>query len=117
MAIAMWAGLPLDTAPMGLVGVGDATWMASPERMGIIVTAFGGAVHVEVKLLKGVGDSSQYNESLATARVRQMLLYGREYFRCSGLGCDGPSMLLTDNTANMSLATHAGTPHCAAQQR
>ena len=39
-----------------------------------------------------------------------MLVYGREYLRCSGLGCDGPSMLLTDNSANMSLATHAGAP-------
>ena len=97
-------------APPDLLGVGDATWMADPERYSVVIMAYGGAVHHETKLIKLVcADSSQENEGLASTKVRQHLVVAREFLRCAGAELDGPSLLLSDNMSNVQIAGGSGS--------
>ena len=106
----MSAGMPLDTAPRQLLGVGDATWLSEPDRYSVVIMAYGAAVHHETKLLKLVCESSQRAEGVASERVRQLLEQARSQQRSARASDGEPCLLLTDNSSNKQLINQSGTP-------
>ena len=54
-------------------------------------------------------ESSQHTEAIASVRASNRIMYARTVLCGLGVPCEGPTILLTDNKANMLVGNDAGS--------
>ena len=87
---------------------GDATWGLF-SIYGLLVTYAGGAAFHQTKRIATICDSSQRSESIPTSKGGEVACYAREILRALGNPPDGPTLLASDNRANMLVARDSGS--------
>jgi hypothetical protein len=96
-------------APADLVAHADSTW-GDRNVYGIVLTFAGGAIYHGTKKSSLVLDSSMEAEAVASGRAAEQVSYAREVLRALGIPVDGPTLVGTDNLANMRVGSLAGCP-------
>ena len=109
-------------APTELVAAADATWNGDLDLYGMLLTCFGAAVMHSVKKIGLVVDSSHESEAIASAKAGELVAYAREVLVALGAPPTGPTVILSDNKANVLVANNANPPRaratsCAATTR
>jgi len=110
----MYAQLDLaDGAPSDIEVHGDAT-VDDRSVYAAAVTCNGGAVLHMVKKLSTASiindESSCENESIATSRCSQFAVYARAVATAFGMPPTAPTIIGTDNSANLTLSAGTATP-------
>jgi hypothetical protein len=110
----MFAQLDLaEGAPSDIEVHGDAT-VDDSSVYAAAVTCNGGAVMHMVKKLSTASvindESSCENESIATSRCSQFAVYARAVATAFGMPPTAPTIVGTDNSANLSLSSGTATP-------
>ena len=77
---------------------------------GLLFTYYGGAVVCQTKRIALIVDSTMEAEAIASAKAGETIAYLREILRAFGVPPDGPTLLTTDNMANLTVATGVGCP-------
>ena len=106
-------------APRALVGAGDATWgklargpddvkgeptLKPADEYAFVLTHNGGAVALELKLIKLAMGCSGETEGYASLRCSDKLMEGRVCLANFGRPQHDPTLLLSDNDANLRIA-------------
>ena len=94
-------------APTELVAAADATWNGDLDLYGMLLTCFGAAVMHSVKKIGLVVDSSHESEAIASAKAGELVAYAREVLVALGAPPTGPTVILSDNKANVLVANNA----------
>ena len=94
-------------APTELVAAADATWNGDLDLYGMLLTCFGVAVMHSVKKIGLVVDSSHESEAIASAKAGELVAYAREVLVALGAPPTGPTVILSDNKANVLVANNA----------
>ena len=97
-----------DGAPKQLEVFGDATWGLF-SIYGLLVTFAGAAVFHQTKRIATICDCSQRSESIPTSKGSEVAEYARNVLRGLGMPCEEPTLIGTDNRANMLVARNAGS--------
>jgi len=95
------AGLDLENA--------DASW-GDRNLYGIVLLYGGGAVLHQCKKVGLTVDCTVEVEAVATGKANEVVTYAREMGRAIGAPCHGPTLIGTDNLANLSIGSGKGTP-------
>jgi len=98
-----------EPAPSNLVAHADSTW-GDRNVYGLVLTYAGGAVLHQTKKISLIVDSSMEAEAVASGRAAEHVAYAREVLRALGTPIDGPTLVGTDNLANMRVGSLAGCP-------
>jgi hypothetical protein len=87
----------------------DASW-GDRNLIGIVLTYGGGAVLHQCKKTGLLVDCTMEAEAIATGKAAEVVTFAREVGRAIGAPCDGPTLIGTDNLANLSISSGKGTP-------
>jgi len=98
-----------NMAPEELAALADATWGDDPVY-GVLITAFGASIYHTLKRLHLLVDSSTESEAVATGKAGEVVAYAREVFRGLGIDMSAPTVVGTDNRANLLLSSGEGAP-------
>jgi len=94
-------------APADLAAAADATWNGDLDLYGIVLTCFGAAVYHCTKKVGLIVDSSHECEAIATAKAGEHVSYARVVLLALGAPPAGPTVILSDNKANVLVANNA----------
>ena len=89
------------------IAAADATWNGDLDLYGMLLTCFGAAVMHSVKKIGLVVDSSHESEAIASAKAGELVAYAREVLVALGAPPTGPTVILSDNKANVLVANNA----------
>jgi hypothetical protein len=98
-----------EPAPAVLEGHADATW-GDRNVYGLILTYGGAAVLHQTKKISLVVECSMHTEAIASGRAAEIIFYGREIIRAFGRPATEPTLLGTDNLANLRIGSGVGCP-------
>lgn len=92
-----------EPAPGALEASADATW---GDRIvyGLLVTYGHGAVAHGTKKIGMILDSSMEAEAIGSSKAGETVTYAREILRALGVPCQHPTVVMTDNKANLQVA-------------
>ena len=96
-------------APSDLEAHADATW-GDRNVYGLLLTYNGGVIYHVTKKIALIVDSSMETEVIASAKAGEQVSVAREILRAFGTPCERPTLIGTDNLANMKVATGVGCP-------
>jgi len=99
-----------EPAGLALEAHADASW-GDRNLIGIVLTYGGGAVLHQCKKTGLLVDCTMEAEAIiATGKAAEVVTFTREVGRAIGALCDGPTLIGTDNFANLSIGSGKGTP-------
>jgi len=98
-----------EPAPAELEGHADATW-GDRNVYGLILTYEGAAVLHQTKKISLVVQCSMHTEAIASGKAPEVIYYAREIERAFGKPPAGPTLLGTDNMANLRVGSGVGAP-------
>ena len=75
-----------------------------------MLTYNGGVIYHVTKKIALIVDSSMETEVIASAKAGEQVSVAREILRAFGTPCERPTLIGTDNLANMKVATGVGCP-------
>jgi len=96
-------------APVEMTAHADATW-SDRNIYGIILTYAGAAIYHVTKKIALLVDSSMESEAIASSKSSEIVSYAREILRGLGVPADGPTLLTTDNLANLRVGSGVACP-------
>ena len=97
-------GITLDSsAGSALEASADATW-GDRNVYGLLLTKAGGSVAHMTKKIGIVATSSMENEGIASGRAAELVEHARDIEHALGKPPERPTVVLTDNSANLSVA-------------
>ena len=112
MSLSLRARVKLDEpAPVELQGTADATWGAvGPEKdiSGMVLTRCGGAVVHGTNNINAIVDSSCESEGVASTKLAHKIEYAQTIESAFGATVQRPTILGTDSSSNLALATRQG---------
>ena len=98
-------------APINLEAHADASWGdPADDKYGIIITFNGAAVVVEAKHVKLAVASSAQGEGVASVKASELTSYVRNILSDAGFDISEPTLLGSDNSANVTVLNGMGTP-------
>ena len=92
-----------EPAPNELEGSADATW-GDRNVYSLLLTYGGGAIAHSVKKLALILDSSMEAEAIGSAKCGECVTYAREILRALRIAAEKPTVIMTDNKANLLVA-------------
>ena len=98
-----------EPAPPDLEAHADATW-GERNVYGLIITYAGAAVLHQTKKIHMLCDSSMENEVIGSAKAAEAIAFAHEIMRALGILGEHPTLIGTDNMANLRVASGAGHP-------
>ena len=87
----------------------NASW-GDRNLIGIVLTYGGGAVLHQCKKTGLLVYCTMEAKAIATGKAAEVVTFAREVGRAIGAPCDGPTLIGTDNLANLSIGSGKGTP-------
>ena len=105
----MYADIKIeDGAPTELAATADSTF-GTYDLTAYALTYAGAQVETNTKRVGVESESSQHTEAIASVRASNRIMYARTVLCALGVPCEGPTVLLTDNKANMLVGNDAGS--------
>ena len=100
-----------EGAPVQLEAFGDATW-GLHDIYGVLLTRNGGTVFHQVKRIAFpiACSCSQHAEAIPTAKASELVVCAREIERALGVPPTKPTLIGTDNKANLLVAQPQDAP-------
>jgi hypothetical protein len=100
--------------PLTTLAAGDSLGEYSPRDLySILITDGGAAVMHQTKKIGCISDSSHGNERYATSRLAEAVAYAREIKRALGAAPAEPTLVVSDNLPNVSVAMRKGAANRA----
>ena len=100
---ALAANILDDPAPAALEASADATW-GDRNIYSLLVTYGRGCVAHSTKKLSMILDSSMEAEAIGSSKTAEVISYAREILRALGVPATAPTVVMTDNKANLLVA-------------
>ena len=97
-----------DGAPREFAAAADSTF-GTYDLIAYVLTYNGAQVETCTKRVGVESESSQHTEGVASVKCSSRILYARTVLAALGVPCGEPTVLLTDNKANMLVANDAGS--------
>ena len=98
-----------EEAPAELQGTADATWGLEKDVYGVLVTKNGAAVVHGAGTVNVVCEASMDTEGVATTKLIHKVLYVQAMERAMGVSTGLPTVVGTDNSANLLVSRGQGS--------